>query len=56
MGIQLMEYARQFGVQKFIAVGTVRAYPKFTAVPFKEDDLWMVIQKKPTRRMDWRRR
>ena len=40
MGIELMEYARQFGVQKFIAVGTVCAYPKFTAVPFKEDDLW----------------
>ena len=40
MGIQLMEYARQFGVQKFVAVGTVCAYPKFTAVPFKEDDLW----------------
>ena len=40
MGIQLMEYARQFGVRKFVAVGTVCAYPKFTAVPFKEDDLW----------------
>ena len=40
MGIQLMEYARQFGVQKFVAVGTVCAYPKFTPVPFKEDDLW----------------
>lgn len=40
MGIQLMEYARQFGVQKFVAVGTVCAYPKSTAVPFKEDDLW----------------
>ena len=35
-----MEYARQFGVRKFVAVGTVCAYPKFTAVPFKEDDLW----------------
>lgn len=40
MGIQLMEYARQFGVQKFVAVGTVCAYPKFTPVPFREDDLW----------------
>jgi GDP-L-fucose synthase len=40
MGIQLMEYGRQFGVQKFVAVGTVCAYPKFTPVPFKEDDLW----------------
>ena len=40
MGIQLMEYARQLDVQKFVAVGTVCAYPKFTAVPFTEDDLW----------------
>ncbi|MDH7569245.1 MAG: GDP-L-fucose synthase [Armatimonadota bacterium] len=40
MGIQLMEYARQFGVEKFVAVGTICAYPKFTPVPFKEDDLW----------------
>jgi len=40
MGIQLMEYARQFGVKKFVAVGTVCAYPKFTPLPFKEDDLW----------------
>lgn len=40
MGIQLMEYARQFEVDKFVAVGTVCAYPKFTPVPFKEEDLW----------------
>ena len=40
MGIQLMEYGRQFGVKKFVAVGTVCAYPKFTPVPFREDDLW----------------
>ncbi len=40
MGIQLMEYARQFGVEKFVAVGTICAYPKFTPVPFKEEDLW----------------
>ncbi|HWO43252.1 MAG TPA: GDP-L-fucose synthase [Candidatus Eisenbacteria bacterium] len=40
MGIQLMEYARQTGVKKFVTVGTVCAYPKFTPVPFKEDDLW----------------
>ena len=40
MGIQLMEYARQFGSEKFVAVGTVCAYPKFTPVPFKEDQLW----------------
>jgi len=40
MGVQLMEQARLHGVQKFVAVGTICAYPKFTPVPFKEDDLW----------------
>lgn len=40
MGIQLMEYARQYAVEKFVALGTVCAYPKFTPIPFKEDDLW----------------
>lgn len=40
MGIQLMEQARQFKVEKFVALGTVCAYPKFTSVPFKEKDLW----------------
>ena len=40
MGILLMEHARQIGVSKFVQVGTVCAYPKFTPVPFKEDDLW----------------
>jgi GDP-L-fucose synthase len=40
MGIQLMEYARQYGVEKFVAVGTICAYPKFAPIPFREDDLW----------------
>ena len=40
MGAQLMEQARLKDVSKFVAVGTVCAYPKFTPVPFKEDDLW----------------
>ena len=40
MGAMLMEYARQFKVDKFVAIGTICAYPKFTPVPFKEDDLW----------------
>jgi len=40
MGIQLMEAARQEGVQKFVAIGTVCAYPKYTPVPFREKDLW----------------
>jgi GDP-L-fucose synthase len=40
MGVQMMEAGRQVGLEKFVAVGTVCAYPKFTPVPFKEDDLW----------------
>jgi len=40
MGVELMEQARLRSVDKFVAVGTVCAYPKFTPVPFKEDDLW----------------
>ena len=40
MGAQLMEEARLAGVRKFVAIGTICAYPKFTPVPFKEDDLW----------------
>jgi GDP-L-fucose synthase len=40
MGAMLMEYARQYKIDKFVALGTICAYPKFTLVPFKEDDLW----------------
>ena len=40
MGTQLMEAARQANVKKFIAIGTVCAYPKHTPVPFKEENLW----------------
>jgi GDP-L-fucose synthase len=40
MGVQLIEQSRLHGVKKFVATGTVCAYPKFTDVPFKEDDLW----------------
>src|SRR2546422_1748486 len=40
MGAQMMEYGRRHGVLKFVALGTICAYPKFTAVPFKEEDLW----------------
>ena len=40
MGTQVMEQARVIGVEKFVAVGTVCAYPKFTPVPFKEENLW----------------
>src|ERR1051326_7917875 len=40
MGLHLIEHARQQGVKKFVQVGTICAYPKFTPVPFKEADLW----------------
>jgi len=40
MGVQLIEQARLQGIKKFVAVGTVCAYPKFTPTPFREDDLW----------------
>src|SRR5438445_5382766 len=40
MGVQLMEVGRQVGVEKLVAVATICAYPKFTPLPFKEEDLW----------------
>jgi GDP-L-fucose synthase len=40
MGAMLMEHSRQRGVEKFLALGTICCYPKFTPVPFSEDDLW----------------
>jgi len=40
MGAHVMEFARRFGVEKFVALGTICAYPKFTPVPFHEEDLW----------------
>jgi GDP-L-fucose synthase len=40
MGVQMMEVGRQVGVEKFVAIGTICAYPKFTPIPFKEEDLW----------------
>ncbi len=40
MGIQLMEEARLAGVKKFVTTGTICSYPKFTPVPFREDDIW----------------
>lgn len=40
MGVQFMHQAWQFGAGKFVALGTVCAYPKFTPLPFKEEDLW----------------
>ncbi|MCX5635459.1 MAG: GDP-L-fucose synthase [Planctomycetota bacterium] len=40
MGVQLIEQGRLNNIEKFVAIGTVCAYPKFTPVPFKEDDIW----------------
>jgi GDP-L-fucose synthase len=40
MGVQMMEEGRLFGVEKFVAIGTICAYPKFSPVPFKEEGLW----------------
>lgn len=40
MGLQLIEAARKSNVEKFVAIGTVCSYPKYTPVPFKEEDLW----------------
>lgn len=41
MGVQLLHESYVRGVEKFVAIGTVCAYPKFTPVPFSEDDLWI---------------
>jgi len=40
MGVELMEQARQMEIAKFVAIGTICAYPKFCPVPFKEDNIW----------------
>ncbi len=40
MGVQLMEVSRQAGVEKFVGIATICAYPKFAPIPFKEEDLW----------------
>lgn len=40
MGVQMMEQGRLFGLEKFVALGTICAYPKHTPVPFQENELW----------------
>lgn len=40
MGVQLIEEGRLSGIEKFVCLGTICAYPKFTPIPFKEEDLW----------------
>src|SRR5512140_3422659 len=40
MGVQLLDEGRLRGIEKFVGLGTICAYPKFAAIPFKEEDLW----------------
>ena len=40
MGVQLLHQAWQCGIEKFVAIGTICAYPKYTPIPFKEEELW----------------
>ncbi|MFA5393088.1 MAG: GDP-L-fucose synthase [Candidatus Ratteibacteria bacterium] len=40
MGVQLMEIGRRYNLEKFVVLGTICAYPKYTPVPFREKDLW----------------
>ncbi len=40
MGTLLLEHARRAGITKFVGIGTICSYPKFTPIPFKEDDIW----------------
>ncbi len=56
MGIQLMEEARLAGVARYLTVGTICAYPKFTPVPFREETSGMAIRRRRTRRTGWPRR
>ena len=57
MGTLLMEHGRQAGVEKFVAVGTICAYPKLTPIPFREDDLWSGYPEETNApRTAWRRR
>ena len=56
MGVQMMEMGRQMGIKKFVAIGTICAYPKFTPVPFKEEDLWNGYPEETNALMAWQRR
>lgn len=40
MGVNLIEEGRLYGIEKFVCIGTICAYPKYTPIPFKEDELW----------------
>jgi len=40
MGVQLIEEGRKYGIEKFVAIGTICCYPKYAPIPFKEEDIW----------------
>ena len=57
MGVQMIEVGRQVGIEKFVALATICSYPKFTPVPFKEEDLWNGYPlKKLMHHTDWLKR
>ena len=49
MGSQLIEVGRQRGLKKFVAIGTICAYPKFAPIPFKEEEIWNGYPEETTR-------
>ena len=56
MGIQLIHEGYTRNIDKFVALGTICAYPKFTPVPFKERDLWAGYPEETNAPMAWQRR
>ena len=56
MGVQLLEECRRFGVAKVVNLGTICAYPKFTPVPFREEDLWNGYPEETNAPYAWPRR
>jgi len=56
MGAQLLHEAYRRNIEKFVALGTVCAYPKFTPVPFREDDIWNGYPEETKLPMDWQKK
>lgn len=52
MGMQLVEAARLENVEKFVAIGTICSYPKYTPIPFKEENLWEGYPEETNAHMD----
>jgi GDP-L-fucose synthase len=55
MGVFLLDQAYPHKIEKFVALGTICCYPKFTPIPFKEEPSWMDILKRPMRFMVWQK-